>query len=444
MAPAETDNRTVSTHTHPTDKTVSFDPNTFLDDNDKLKPYKFAEALADEYEFAYIAEEDTLYRHVGPCWVPSEFEVEEIARRTFKDGINSNQLGEVERNLRVVTRSTREEIFDLPPHKLVVANGVVNLQTGEFTEGWDTPGTLTWLDVPYDPDAYPVRFESFLQEILHPDDVDIFWKVIGYTLYRGYPFQKAFMFLGDGANGKSTLLNALTGFLGEENVSSVNLHDIVENQFAAQALRGKWANISSDTASRELDASDVFKALTGEDTVMADVKYKQPVEFTNTATMLFQANQMPESHDDTEAYRRRWMYFTFPNTFKGDDAVPQKRLLDQFEQEHSGILTEAVSAFVRLWERGEFEDTTYIKRYGEDAHVVATDPAVAFVEDRLEFTGDGHVKLPEAYDAYKDSTANPLGRDTFVERVERHLDIEAQTAPMQGNTSVWQGYRLVD
>lgn len=436
--------------TTPTSKNVSsrFDSSDYFDSNDKFQAYAFAEDVVDEFEFAYDRDASTLYVHAGPCWNPNaEFDVECICREVFKSNIRQNNIKEVTQSLKTLVTQPHDEIFDLPPHKLVVSNGTIDLRTGEFTPEWGTPGTLTWLDVEYDEDAYPIRFQSFLHDILHKDDIDIMWKVIGFCLYRGYPFQKAFMLLGDGANGKSTLLNALAQFLGEENVSSVGLHDITSNRFAASGLRGKLANISPDVGGTGLTGTDVFKQLTGEDQITADRKYMSPVSFTNTATLLFPANRMPDAPDEGDAYRRRWVYFEFPNSFKGDDAVPQKQLLDSFEQEHPGILAEAVRGIQRLWERGEFEETAFMREHGEHAHTHAKDPTERFIDQYLTPDANGSVRASKAFTAYErwcdEMGEEPVSWKTFYRRVETRSHVGEGKDELDRTKKAWSGVSLL-
>ena len=48
-------------------------------------------------------------------------------------------------------------------------------------------------------------------------------EVIGYTFYRRNELRKAFILIGDKANGKSTFLDMIKNVLGEENVSALDI-----------------------------------------------------------------------------------------------------------------------------------------------------------------------------------------------------------------------------
>lgn len=418
----------------------------------EFQAYSFAERIAEVYRFATTVESDVMYHHTGRVWARTgEQLLRQEIRAILRDAANRGIVNEVVRNVKHLTRKRRTEMFDLPPEKLVVKNGVVDLTTGGFTpleQYSGKPGAQTFLDVKYDPEAFPHNFNQFLHDVLPADDVPIMWELIGYCLYRGYPFQKAALFLGEGANGKSTLVNALREFLSDDNISNVELQDLANDRFAAADLDGKLANLASEISADELENTSKFKELTGEDMIRAQRKYEDSFKFENQATLIFSTNQPPAADDDTYAYERRWLYFTFPNTFTGTEAVPQRDLLDRFRKEHSGILNLAIEAFKQLWARGGFEETTY-ERQHEMAHDRATNPAVQFAQDKLARNGEGYLRIADAEEAFRtwcESKGRPKqGREAFVRAVRQvHEAPEKGKDPADGRYDVWRGLELVD
>jgi len=423
-------------------------------EGDDFQAYSFAEELAETYEIATTVENDLMYWHNGRVWHRfGEQTLRSEVRAILRDAAARELVNEVIRNVKHLTRQRRADIFDLEPEKIVVENGVVDLITGEFTpqHRYDTPGTQTWIDVEYDPEAVPDRFNDFLFDVLHPDDVSIMWELIGYCLYRGYPFQKAALFLGEGANGKSTLINALVDFLGEDNVSTVELQDFADDRFATSDLEGKLANVAADLSDEELERTGTFKELTGGDRIRAQRKYEPSFEFKNQATLIFSANDPPTAEDNTYAYERRWLYFEFPHTF-GDgedakDAVPQRDLLDQFREEQPGILNVAIESFGDLWDRGGFEDTAYQTEH-EDAHDRVTNPAFTFAQDMIEPDEGEFLRRQNAIDAF-DKWCNETGRTFQGEQAllravrKAHAPDEGQD-PTDGRYKGWYDVTLLD
>ncbi len=83
-------------------------------------------------------------------------------------------------------------------------------------------------------------------------------EMIGYTLFRRNELGKAFILTGQGANGKSTLLEVLNELLGEENIASVSLEEL-NHRFKTFQLEGKLANIGDDISNKYIEDNSTFK-----------------------------------------------------------------------------------------------------------------------------------------------------------------------------------------
>jgi len=376
---------------------------------DGFKSWQLAQDIVDNYPIATTVQSDKIYIQNGAVW-------DEYGDQTLRSELwhilgnatNQTRINETADAVKHLSRTPRDKMLGLEPHKVVVKNGIVDMladnEAGQFEVEGNGPGTLTRVPTEYDSDAaVPEAFQEFLFDVLHPEDVSIMWELIGYCLYRGYPFQKAFMFVGEGANGKSALLRALREFLGGENASAVELQDLADSRFSAAKLDGKLANMAPDISSGELENTGTFKSLTGGDTIQAERKYEEPYEFRNQATLIFSANRPPAAPDDTYAYERRWTYFEFPNSFSkdDDDYKPQSELLEAFRKEHPAILNQSTEAFRDLWERGGFEDTVLMEEY-EGAHDRLTDPAVEFTKDHIVRDEGAHLRKSEALEAFRE------------------------------------------
>lgn len=432
-----------------------FDATKYVTEDD-FRSWELAQDIAEEYPVATTVQSDKILMQHGPVW-------DEYGEQTLRSELwhilgnatNQTRINEVIDAVKHVSRKPREELLGLEPHKVVVKNsgggGVVDMLADDgdrFESQNGGPGTFTRVPVEYDAEAaHPEAFENFLFDVLHPEDVSIMWELIGYCLFRGYPYQRAFMFVGEGANGKSTLLRALREFLGGENVSAVELQDLAENRFAAAKLDGKLANMAPDISSSELEETGTFKALTGGDTIQAERKYEEPYEFRNHATLLFSANRPPSAPDDTYAYERRWTYFDFPNTFSKDDEdyKPQTQLLEDFRSEHSAILNQAIIAFGNLWERGGFEDTVLMQKY-DGAHDRLTDPTVEFVKDHMTRDDGAHVRKSNALEAFrtwcKENDRPTQGKRHFETVVTNEYAPAVGKDPDDGRFRAYFGIRL--
>jgi putative DNA primase/helicase len=116
-------------------------------------------------------------------------------------------------------------------------------------------------------------------------------QIIGYLLIPSTTFRKFFVFLGEGANGKSTLIEVVVVMLGTQNVSHQSLHDLASGRFTKAELFGKLANSNADIESRDVKNSGVLKQLVAGDSIQFERKYRDPFSGPSTARLLFSAKQ---------------------------------------------------------------------------------------------------------------------------------------------------------
>jgi putative DNA primase/helicase len=173
-------------------------------------------------------------------------------------------------------------------------------------------------------------------------------QLFGYCLYRIAKYEKAVMCCGPGDNGKGTLLRLLQRFLGDQNVSHASIQELNSDKFAIADLYGRLANFCADLKAEKLTNTGTFKMLVSGDTIRAQKKYGQPFDFRNIAKLIFSANEIPESDDQTYAYFKRWIILLFDRVFQGEDK--DTNLIEKLttEEELSGLLNLAIIALKQL------------------------------------------------------------------------------------------------
>ena len=203
--------------------------------------------------------------------------------------------------------------FDSNPNIINLQNGLLSIRTLRLDKHSPNNLSLIQLPIKYKKGAKCPKITKFLNQVLKPKDVSTALQLIGYCLYKSAKFQKALMCVGKGSNGKSVFLELIGRFLGEANVSHISLQDLCDDRFAKAGLFGKAANIFSDLPLDLIKDSQAFKTLVSGDSIMAQEKYRDKFYFHNYAKLFFSANRIPASNDDTYAYFRRWIIFSFEN-----------------------------------------------------------------------------------------------------------------------------------
>ncbi len=349
------------------------------------------------------------------------------------------------------TTFTEPEKFEPPTHLINVKNGILDTETGELTPHNPDIIFTNKLPAEYTPSATCPAIDKFLAEVLNHEDVELVQEIVGYCLYRDYPLAKATMLLGEGSNGKSTLLRLIAALLGEKNVATPSLQDIIYNRFAKATLFGKLANIHADIPSVRLKHTGAFKMLTGQDLVWAEEKHKDAFAFRNYAKLLYSANELPQTDDMSEAFWRRWIVINFPNTFPDGAPTTDPNIFDKLTtpQELSGFLNWALDGLKRVLEKGDFT-MTKTREQIEDEWVARTDSFRAFVMKHVSTDPNCWVSKDDLYQAYQDFCDKyelpPIEKTMVGRRLPVLITKTTEFLPKFEDKQVraWKGVRLSD
>jgi len=278
----------------------------------------------------------------------------------------------------------------------------------------------------------------------------LLFEIIGYTMYPRYDLHKAVMLVGEGANGKSTYLRLIKKVLGNENVVSISLQELCENDFMPAQLYRKLANIYPDLPERPLRETGKFKVLTGEDAISANRKHRDPITFVNYAKLLFSTNKLPKVTDMTSAFWRRWLVIEFPNKFPPDPTFFERTFT---EEEIEGLIIVSLIAFRNVWLRRKFSFEETEADYKE-VWLRNSNSVYAFIKEGVEegtieldpSNADIYVEANELYTEYtrwcNENDENPVSKKAFTMELQRLFGIKKARKGGRRDR-VYLGIRLV-
>lgn len=283
-------------------------------------------------------------------YVPAEDEIRRYLARNYAEEWSIQNVNHV---VKLLQDESYPTFTDVTSPLIPTLNGVLDFsdpyrpQTHLHGPHW---AFTSQIPHEWDPTATCPHFDNWIREALPEDAVPLLYELFGYTLLPFQFLRKAVLLTGPSGTGKSTVLYVLERLLGQGSVSTVPLQKLADDQFAAAALYGKLANIGGDLDSTTVQSTGLFKSLTGDDTVWANVKYGKPIQFRSGATQWYAANQPPASTDHTDAWRERWVILPFERKPAVPDFGLKARLTT--EEELRGILRHAVEGLGNLLRRG--------------------------------------------------------------------------------------------
>lgn len=397
----------------------------YFDSNHKFVPKWLADDIMTmEHFITFIGSKEIYIWRDGYYQPFGEVAIEQHCKDLLECDFRKSRFGEVAEYIRASTFTNLDE----PPRNLVnVQNGVLNIETERFQPHDPQYHFFNKLNVTYNPICKGERVHSFLGEVASSEeDAWVLEEMVGYCLYRGYPYHKALALVGEGANGKSTFLALVKEFLGRENVSSKGLGDLEINRFAKASLFGKLANIYADLSDDTLQRTGTFKMLTGGDVIEAEKKFKDSFTFVNYAKLLFSCNKLPEVYDNTDAFFRRWIIIVFPNIFKGDNCDPN--ILEKLTapDELSGLLNIALKGLMRILENEGFSRARSTEETRED-YIRKSDPLAAFIMDCIEESQNSILLKQQLYSLFafycRENNLPAVNKDTFFKNVSKHVTV---------------------
>lgn len=362
-----------------TGKVIGFDVNEFA---------RWVLEDSGESFITIIDTEEVLYYDHGVYRPYGEAVIKEMLEDIMEGvKVTRNAAIEVIGHIQRLTYVDRE-LLDADDDTINLKNGLLNTITKAFKPHTTTHYSTTQVAIRYDPDAKSTTFDKFLSDILPGGSDQMRIKdLFGYCLIRDYRIQKWFMFHGSGANGKGTLLEVLKTFLGYKNVSGVELQRL-DDPFLPAELYNKLANIVGDLSSKELYQTGRLKSLTsGTDIIQAQKKYGQPFTFVNHAILIYAANELPPTKDQTLAFWRRVCLLEFKQTFLG--AREDRHIFEKLvtPTELSGILNHALAGIQRINNDESILTTDDHKRV-EKLYIRGADSIESFYVDMITVTTD--------------------------------------------------------
>lgn len=424
---------------------------TLIKDRDTTRAcHTLASYYLKRYNLFTLSDTGEILVYQKGAYVPRGEEIiSKSIQEILQDFCKIHLVGEIMGHIKRSTLVPRELLKE-PLDKLCLQNGILDVKTLKITDHTPDIFFFNKIPVPYVSTADCPLIKKFLNEIVGTEGVSLLQEFTGYCLYKEHFIHKAFMLVGGGANGKSTFLRLLKAFLGHENVTSVPLQNLENNRFSLSSLFGKLANIFADLSSKGLSGTSIFKMLVGQDLIPAEKKFRDQFFFENYAKMIFSANQIPKSPEDTDAFFRRWIIILFPNQFlKNADKNLFKKI--STPEELSGFLNFAIEGLKRLLEKGDFTVNKSIETTREQ-YIRMSDSVGAFIMDLVQISPDSYIPKKELYTSYCDycrSMSYPIVSDNlFYKDLQKAIRVEDYRPLMEINgtrerVQCWKGIKII-
>ena len=300
-------------------------------------------------------------------------------------------------------------------------NGLFDLKEKRLISHNKEIFTTYQLPVDYDPQAACPRFMQYLEEVF-PSDTDAFadliGEILGYSMTTDTSFQKAFILIGTGANGKSVLIELLEALVGKESVSSVGFNEL-SNSFSRSQLKDKLINVGAEIEFSTTANSSYFKQIVAGDTISAQEKYKPEYIFKPHCKLVYSTNGFPSTKDRSEGNYRRYLFIPFEVYFPEDKQ--DKQLIHKLKAEMSGVLNFALSGMERLYKNGAFTAPGKSKNMLTEFKSTSSPLIMFFNEEVVQATDKEKISRSIFVKQYKEWCMENSYKPMSTQRVSKEL-----------------------
>ena len=373
---------------------------------------------------------------------------------TYSDGVYVCDYKKIEaemiKHIPFLSKTKRKEVLDYldvlilentkrsPANYIAFKNGVYDVDADQFLP-FDPSFVITnKIDHRYQENAYSKVADSVLDKLTCGDESLrlLLEEVIGYTFYRRNELRKAFVLMGEKANGKSTYLDMISTLLGEGNISALDLNEL-DQRFKTAELHNKLANIGDDIGDLFIPNPAIFKKLVSGDRVNAERKGLDPFDFNNYSKLLFSANDMPRIKDKTGAVVDRLIMIPFSARFDKNSADydPYIKYKLRSEECMEYLIQIGIVGLKRVLTNQQFTIGEKVQKE-IDEYNRGNNPILVFLDN---YDGDVKGKVAkEIYGAYclfcEENNYLPMSNIEFSKQMRKTLGLTIKSKTINGRT----------
>ena len=291
-----------------------------------------------------------------------------------------------------------------PSEIISCTNGLLHLPTKKILGHTPALFAMNALPFAYEPNApAPLQWLHFLNGLWCDDteSIDTLQEMFGLFLTGETRHQKMFLVVGPKRSGKGTIARVLTHLLGQANVCGPTLGSISQNFGIAPLIGKRLAVVSDARLSGKADQAIIVErllAITGEDSLSVDRKFREAWEGRLQARFLILTNEVPRLTDSSGALASRFVTLILRKSFYGKE---DQGLTDKLLAEMPGILKWAIEGWERLVKRGHFIVPQSSKTVQQEMEDLGS-PIGAFLRQRCVIAAGAAVACDALYEAWLD------------------------------------------
>lgn len=310
--------------------------------------------------------------------------IKEYIEKPYAPALKMKDVEEVFKNITTDLNFIDEDMINADENIINFQNGILHLDT--MTVSKHSPKIYSTIQIPCKwtgREAPTPIFDKYMNDLTEENEniKKLLMQFIGVCIsnVKGYRMKKALFLQGEGDSGKSQLKSLVERIVGESNCSSIELAQL-EERFGTSSIYGKRIAGSSDMKYVSVKELNIFKQVTGGDTIRAEFKGKDDFPFKYNGLMWFCMNELPKFGGD----RGDWVYNRII-VVKCDNSIPpdkqDKKICDKMFAEREGIIFKAVQALNEVISNGYRFDIPQECEIAKEQYKRENSPVMRFFDE---------------------------------------------------------------
>ena len=332
------------------------------------------------------------------------------------------------------------QLLNAEPLLFSCESGTIDLRTSTLMEHDPLHFITGCAPTVYAPEAEAPRFLQFLHEIYsgQQDVVDFMQRWLGYCLTGSVINHNVVFHIGEGRNGKGTLMRVMrhvlgTSYYGTSNEQLLSYAGKGASPELAGLLGKRMVTVSETDAQLEIKEG-ILKSITGGDPINARDLYKSYMEFNPTHKLQIFTNNEPNIKTVDVAISERVILLRYQNEYLDPDRVAEERAggrTDVFVKDRNlektlfaeapGILKWLVDG-ARIWYERDLEVPPSLRRATTE-YLHGQNLMAQFAAERLVPDPESWLSLSTAYRSYtgwcREQGPRPVHRPRFGRELTR-------------------------
>lgn len=396
-----------------------------------------SEVIRQEHQLAYVPD-DSFYEWNGKIWES----LDDNTIKQYADSAYGPEFLSAQRGKQMLAKLQPDCLIKEPFNKhpiMTFQNGTLEIETGIFRESTPSDYASIILDYSYDPSARCPQWENFINSITDgdPRKYELLQQIAGYVLSPTCDYQKIFILLGPGSNGKTQYTEILEEIFGTENTSHVEPTGLTQD-FQRILLKDSLLNIGADISSdfSKGEIREYLLKISDGVTIQACYKGKDYIKFRPRCKLIYACNELPYAKLEKGLSRRLQYvkldmeYVENPNPNISNQRQKDKDLKQKLITELPGIFNWAYNGYKLLQTVRYFTDTNDQAELARDFELTS-DPIKQFLED-TELDGDySYDELFDMYISYcqVNHYDYPRNKKSFMVKLKEDLGLRIDGEP---------------